>query len=145
MGVDAKIGDGTNIWHPDLVNIYGCFIGKNCSIAAFVEIGPRVVIGDECRIHAFCFIPEGVVIGNNVFVGPRVTFLNDKYPPSYGKWRSVQTVVEDEVSIGGGAVILPGIVLGRRCLIGAGSVVTKDVLPGMQVVGVPAKICGERR
>lgn len=143
MPIKASIGEGTNIWHPDLVNIYGCSIGKNCSIGTFVEIGPNVIIGDECKVQSFCFIPEGVIIGNNVFVGPRVLFLNDKHPPSHGKWRSSKkTIVEDNVTIGGGAVILPEVNLGKGCLIGAGSVVTKNIPPYSKVVGNPAIVIG---
>jgi len=140
MTVEANIGKGTKIWHPDLVNIYGCSIGKNCSIGAFVEIGSQVIIGDGCRIQTFCFIPEGVIIDNNVFVGPRVMFLNDKHPPSHGKWRSSKkTIVEDNVTIGGGAIILPGVTLGKGCLIGAGALVTKNTNPKGVYVGVPAR------
>jgi len=138
---NSEIGRNTQIWHTNLVNIYGCTIGEACSIGSFVEIGKEVVIGDRCRIGSFSFIPEGVMIGKDVFIGPRVTFLNDKHPPSKGKWRNeAKTLVEDEVSIGGGAIILPHIILGFGCRIGAGAVVTKDVAPGVTVVGNPAKI-----
>lgn len=141
MPVKANIGESTKIWNQDLVNIYGCVIGKECSIESFVEIGSKVVIGDGCKIQSFCFIPEGVIIENNVFVGPGVIFLNDKHPPSHGKWRnSKKTIVKNNVTIGGGAVILPGVTLGEGCLIGAGAVVTKDVDNGTKVVGVPARI-----
>ena len=78
---EAKIGKGTILWHSDLINIYGSVIGKDCSIAAFVEIGKNVTIGDRCRIQAFVFIPSGATIGNDVFIGPGVVFINDKYPP----------------------------------------------------------------
>ena len=127
--------------HPQLVNAYGCFLADNVKVGAFVEIGPRVVIGENTNISSFCFIPEGVTIQKNCFIGPRVTFLNDKYAPTYGKWREDEkdTVVEEGVSIGGGAVILPGVVLGKGCRIGAGAVVTRDVPPGMTVVGNPAR------
>ena len=89
-------------------------------------------------IEAFCFIPDWVTIGNNVFIGPRVTFTNDKQPPSFGKhW--ARTIVEDFVSIGAGAIILPGVTLHKECLIGAGAVVTKSVPAGETWVGNPAK------
>ena len=78
--VDTVIGEGTKIWHPELVNLYGCTIGENCNIASFVEIGPEVVVGDRCRIQSFSFIPKGVILGNDVFIGPNVTFTNDKHP-----------------------------------------------------------------
>ena len=140
MPVKANIGDGTNIWNPDLVNIYGCSIGKNCSIGTFVEIGPNVIIGDGCRVQSFCFIPEGVIIGNNVFIGPGAMFMNDKHPPSHGKWRFLKkTIVEDNVTIGGGAIILPGVTLGKGCFIGAGAVVTKNTNSKGVYIGVPAR------
>lgn len=139
IGWKSKIGSGTRIHHKELVNIYGdCRIGKDCVIGAFVEIGPGVRIGDRCRVQSKTYIPKGVFIGDDVFIGPDVTFLNDKKPPSEGvHWAEIY--VKDGVSIGGGALILPGVVLGEGCMIGAGAVVTKDVQPGETVVGVPAK------
>ena len=135
---NAKIGKGTTIRNLHLCCIYGCEIGNDCSVGSFVEIGPKVVIGDGCHIQSHCFIPEGVLIGNNVFIGPGVIFLNDKHPPSHGAWRNLpKTIVEDGCVIGGGAVILPGVVLRVGCVIGAGCVVTRDVRAGVTVVGVP--------
>ena len=127
--------------NPQLVNAYGCFLDEDVKVGSFVEIGPRVVFGAGTNISCFCFIPEGVAIKKNCFIGPRVTFLNDKYAPSHGKWREEDsyTVVEDNVSIGGGAVILPGVVLGKGCRIGAGAIVTRSVPAGMTVVGNPAR------
>ena len=137
MVVDTKIGENTIIRQPSLVNIYKCDIGKGCKIAAFVEIGESVAIGDRCRIQAFCFIPWGVTIGDDVFVGPGVVFMNVKYPPSpRSEWR--ETVIKSGVTIGAGALILPGVTIGRGAFIGAGAVVTKNVEPGSTVVGVPA-------
>ena len=102
-------------------------------------IGPTVKMGDNCKIQAFAYIPDNVVIGNNVFVGPGVIFTNDKYPPSHGKWKAdPPTVVEDDVSIGAGAVILPSLKIGKGSKIGAGAVVTKNVYPGTTVIGNPA-------
>jgi UDP-2-acetamido-3-amino-2,3-dideoxy-glucuronate N-acetyltransferase len=136
---DCEIHPSTKIWQPDLVNLYGCKIGKDCNIGAFVEIGNGVVIGDRCKIQAHAFITTGVTLGNDVFIGPGVRFLNDKYAPSEGDWQNTwKTTVEDNVSIGGGAVINPGVTLGAGCLIGSGTVVTKDVQPGRIVVGNPA-------
>lgn len=133
------IGKGTKFWHRHLSNIGNCTIGKDCTIHSHVWIGDRVNIGDRCRIQAFCFIPTGVRIDNDVFLGPRVTFTNDKHPPS-NEW--LITIIEDGVSIGAGAIILPGITIGVNAKIGAGSVVTKDVPKGAIVYGNPARVRG---
>ncbi len=111
----------------DQVNLYKCKIGRNTKIDAFVYIEEGVVIGDNCKIRPFVFIPSGVVIGNNVFIGPNVTFTNDRYPDIGKEWTMENTTVEDNVSIGAGSVILPGIRIGKHSLIGSGSVVTRDV------------------
>lgn len=137
---DTIIGEGTKIWHPELSNIYGSTIGKRCNIGALVEIRNDVVVGDDCKIQAFTFIPGGVRIGNRVFIGPRVTFTNDKHPKAVGAWTPLVTTVEDDVNIGAGAVILPGIIIGRGATIGAGAVVTKDVPSGVTMIGNPARI-----
>lgn len=120
----------TRIWHPEKSVISDrARIGDGCTIHAPVWIGPDVLIGAGTRVQAFAFIPTGVTIGNDCFIGPHVCFTNDKYPPSdCSEWED--TLVEDEVSIGAGAIILPGITLGRGCRIAAGAVVTKDVAPG---------------
>lgn len=114
-------------------------IGKTTKIHAMTFIGPDVTIGERCSVQAFAFIPDNVLIGDDVFIGPHVCFTNDKYPPSHGGWKQTPpTVVEDGVSIGAGAVILPSLTLGIGCRIGAGSVVTKSVSPGRLVIGNPA-------
>ena len=136
---DTVVGNGTKIWQPELSNIYGCIIGNFCNIGALVEIRKDVIIGDNCKIQAFVFIPEGIRIGNNVFIGPHVCFTNDKHPKAVGDWQLLYTHVEDDVSIGAGAVILPGIRIGKGAVIGAGAVVTKSVPPGETVKGNPAK------
>ena len=134
----AQIHESCKVWFPELSNIGACQIGSNGSIHSHVWIGNDVVIGNGVSIQAFTFIPEWVTIGNNVFLGPRVTFTNDKKPPSYGKhW--ARTIVEDCVSFGAGAIILPGVTLGEGCIIGAGAVVTKNVPPGETWIGNPAK------
>lgn len=131
-------GQGTIFYHKELSNIGSCRIGERCTIHSHVWIGNEVVIGDDTKVQAFAFLPTGVRIGNSVFIGPRVTFTNDKYPPSHGQgW--AETIVEDDVSIGAGAIILPGLTIGRGSMVGAGAVVTKSVPPGMTVVGNPAR------
>ena len=136
--LNAKIGEGTKIWHEQLVNLYECTIGKDCSIGAFVEIGEGVVVGDRVRIGSHVFIPGGVTIEDDAWIGPRVTFTNDKVPPSTGrKW--MKTLVKRKACIGAAVTVLPGVVVGEGCLVGAGAVVTKDVEPGVTVVGVPAR------
>ncbi len=139
---DATIGEDSVIY--DQVNLYKCNIGKNTKIDSFVYIEEGVVIGDNCKIRPFCFIPSGITIGNSVFIAPNVTFTNDKYPRSEGDWELLETIVENGVSIGAGAVILPGIRIGKNSLVGAGAVVTKDVPANSVVAGNPAKVVGKR-
>jgi UDP-2-acetamido-3-amino-2,3-dideoxy-glucuronate N-acetyltransferase len=132
-----KLGKNSKLWHPEKSLLLDCTIGEDCIIHAMVWIGNNVSIGDRCKVQAFSFIPEGVTIGNDVFIGPSVTFTNDLYPPS-DNW--LPTRVDDEASIGAGAVILPGIVIGAGARVGAGSVVTKDVPPHAVVYGNPARV-----
>lgn len=126
------------IYHPELSNIHPSVkIGAGTKIHSHVWIGEGVVIGKNCKIQAFSFIPSGVVIGDNVFVGPRVTFTNDRHPPSNGKgWET--THVFDGAVIGAGAIILPGANIGEKAVVGAGAVVTRLVPLGATVVGNPA-------
>ncbi|RLG81148.1 MAG: N-acetyltransferase [Thermoprotei archaeon] len=137
---DIEVGEGTKIY--DQVNLYKCKIGKNCKIDAFVYIEGGVKIGNNVKIRTFTFIPEGVEIEDDVFIGPGVIFTNDKYPRVRGKWRLLKTKVKKGASIGAGAVILPGITIGKYALVAAGSVVTKDVPDYAIVVGNPAKVVG---
>jgi UDP-2-acetamido-3-amino-2,3-dideoxy-glucuronate N-acetyltransferase len=104
----------------------------------FTEIGADVTIGNGTRIGAQCFIPENVIIGDDVFIGPKVCFTNDKYPPA-GKECWGFTYVEDHAAIGAGSIILPNICIGSKALVGAGSVVTKSIPPGEVWCGNPAK------
>jgi UDP-2-acetamido-3-amino-2,3-dideoxy-glucuronate N-acetyltransferase len=135
---DADIGENTII--RDYVNIFGCKIGKNCKIAAFVEIQKGVIIGNNCAIEAFVFIPSGVTIEDEVFIGPHVCFTNDKKPRAVNPgWKTIPTVVKKGVSIGAGSVILCGITIGEKAMVAAGSIVTKDVPPKTLVSGNPAK------
>lgn len=142
---DVKIGEGSNIWH--FCNLYGCEVGKNTQVGSYSEIKENAVIGDNCRLQSYIFIPEGTKIGNGVFIGPNVTFLNDKYPTAKKaigkKWNLESVVVEDNASIGGGAVILPGVRIGTGAFIGAGSVVTKNVPSYAIVYGNPARVMGK--
>ena len=139
---DVEIGEGTFV--HDQVNLYKCKIGRNCKIDAFVYIEQGVVIGDNCKIRPFVFIPTGVTIEDNVFVGPNVSFTNDKYPRVKGNWKLLPIRVKKGASIGANSVILPGITIGEGVLVGAGSVVTKDVPPRAVVAGNPARIVGYR-
>ncbi len=122
-----------------LCNIYPtASFGRGCQVGYCTEIGNNVWIGDEVRIGAFCFIPEGVTIHDGTWIGPRVTFTNDKYPPSpKEKWE--KTVIKEGTKLGAGVTVLCGITIGVGALIGAGSVVTKDVPDGEVWCGVPAK------
>ena len=139
---DTVIGDGTVIWN--FVNLWGCKIGRDCVISSFVEIGRGVEIGDRCKIEAFTYIPPGVKIEDDVFIGPGVVFTNDKYPIAGGPWKILPTLVGRGASIGAGAIILPGVTIGERAVVAAGSVVTRDVPPGIVVAGVPARPIGTR-
>ncbi len=135
---NAKIGKNTKIY--DQVNLYGCEIGDNTKIDAFVYIEGGVKIGNNVKIRPFTFICEGVTIEDDVFIGPNVTFTNDKNPRVRGEWELLRTTVKKGASIGAGAVILPGITIGEYALVGAGAVVTKDVPPRAVVVGNPARV-----
>lgn len=135
--IDCQIGEDTVV--RDYVNLYGCKIGNECRIAAFVEIQRGVVIGDRCKVEAFAFIPSGVTIEDEVFVGPRATFTNDLHPHAVGDWSITPTLVKKGASIGAGAVIVCGVTIGENATVGAGAVVTKDVPAGTTVVGNPAR------
>ncbi len=137
----VRIGEGTKVWR--FVNLLeGAAIGEHCRIGSYVEIGRNVTIGDCCKIEAGVFIPEGVTIENNVFVGPNVVFTNDLYPRVKMDFMRMSTRVKSNVSIGANATILCGITLGRGCVVGAGSVVIRDVAEDMVVAGNPARNIG---
>ena len=134
-----QIGDGTRIWQFAVV-LKGAKIGCDCNVCAHAFIENDVVIGDNVTVKCGVQLWNGLRVGNNVFIGPNVTFGNDKYPKS-GKhdFECLRTVIEDDVSIGANATILPGVRLGKGCVVGAGAVVTPDVPPGITVFGSPAK------
>jgi UDP-2-acetamido-3-amino-2,3-dideoxy-glucuronate N-acetyltransferase len=138
----SEIGDGTVV--HDQVNLYKCKIGKNSKIDAFVYIEEGVVIGDNCKIRPFVFIPTGVIIEDGVFVGPGVSFTNDKYPRVKEKWKLLPTRIKKGASIGANSVILPGVTIGEGAMIGAGSVVTRNVPNNATVAGNPARIAAHR-
>lgn len=143
----ATIGKGTTIY--DFVNIYGCSIGKNCMIGSFVEIQEGVVIGDNVKVESHAFICSGVQIATGAFIGHHVVFTNDRYPRSVSQsgalkknteWKLEKTLVGKNASIGSNVTILPGLTIGRNAIVGAGSVVTKDVPQNTVVVGNPARV-----
>ncbi len=143
---DVKIGQNVKIY--DFVNLYGCEIGDESKIGAFVEIQKGAVIGRFCKISSHTFICEGVTIEDEVFIGHHVVFINDKHPratnpggqlQTEADWKVVPTRVKRRASIGSGAVILCHVTIGEGAIVGAGSVVTKDVPPGAVVAGNPAK------
>lgn len=135
---EVKIGKGTVI--HDQVNLYKCKVGENCKIDAYVYVEEGVYIGNNCKIRPFVFIPTGVTIEDDVFVGPNVSFTNDKYPRVKGEWDALLTRIRKGASIGANSVILPGITIGENALVGAGSVVTKNVPNNAIVAGNPARI-----
>jgi len=148
ISANVVLGKGVTIFQPDLVNLYGCRVGDDTKIGAFVEIQKNALVGSRCKISSHSFICEGVTIEDDVFVGHGVLFINDLYPRATADgrlqteddWKVVETRVKRGASIGSGAVILGGITIGENALIGAGAVVTHDV-PDQQIAkGVPARL-----
>ena len=140
---------GANVKIADFVNLYGCEISDNTKIGPFVEIQKNAIIGKNCKIQSHTFICEGVTIEDNVLVGHGVTFVNDKYPratiesgelQTEEDWAVEPTLVKKGASIGSGSTILSHVTIGEKAIIGAGSVVTKDVPPRAIVAGNPAKL-----
>ena len=144
----VRLGRDVTIHHPDLVNLYGCEVGDETRIGAFVEIQKNAAIGARCKISSHTFICEGVEIEDEVFVGHGVMFINDRYPraaaggsvQTEADWKVIPTRVRKGASIGSGAVIMCGVTIGERALIGAGAVVTHDVPADAVVAGVPARV-----
>ena len=150
----CKLSKSVIIYHKDLVNLYGCTIGDESQIGAFVEIQKNVSIGRRCKISSHAFICEGVTIKNNVFIGHGVMFINDIYPQAaneYGDlqseddWQIIETFVREGASIGSNATIMAGITIGKNALIGAGAVVIKDVPDFSIVIGNDNRIIGDTR
>jgi acetyltransferase-like isoleucine patch superfamily enzyme len=150
--VSDDVHMGKNVKISKFVNLYGCSIGANSKIGSFVEIQKNAAIGKNCKISSHSFICEGVIIEDNVFLGHNVTFTNDIYPratTSQGTlqtdedWNCTPTLVKKGASIGSSATLLCGITIGENAIVGAGSVVTKDVPSNTIVAGNPAKILRE--
>jgi acetyltransferase-like isoleucine patch superfamily enzyme len=149
---DVKLGSGVIIYHPELVNLYGCTIGDETTIGPFIEIQGGVQIGARCKISSHSFLCEGVVLQDNVFVGHGVMFINDLEPQATtegrlqrpGDWTIFPILVKQGASIGSGAVIMGGVTIGAGSLIGAGAVVTRDVGDNAVVAGVPARLLRTR-
>ncbi len=143
---DVQIGE--NVKLSNFISLYGCYIGDNTKIGPFVEVQKNARIGKNCKIQSHTFICEGVTIEDKVFVGHNVTFINDNYPratTSEGKlqteedWKVEPTLVKKGASIGSGTTILCNVTIGEKAIVGAGSVVTKDVPPEVIVAGNPAR------
>ena len=156
MPVADSVRRGANVAipQPALVNLYGCTIGDDTKIGAFVEIQKNAVVGARCKISSHTFICEGVTIEDEVFVGHGVMFTNDRYPRAsnpdgslqgQSDWKVEPTLVKRGASIGTNATILPGVTIGRQAIVGAGAVVARDVLDYAVVVGVPAREVGDVR
>ncbi|HEX3119187.1 MAG TPA: acyltransferase [Candidatus Acidoferrum sp.] len=143
---DVKLG--RNVKLSKFINMYGCTVGDDVKIGAFVEVQKNASIGNNCKISSHTFICEGVTIEDAVFIGHSVTFINDMYPrataaggqlQTEADWKVDKTVVKKGASIGSGCTILANVTIGEGAIIGAGSVVTKDVPPNAIVAGNPAK------
>jgi len=144
---DVKLAEGVKL--SKFINLYGCQIGENTKIGAFVEIQKNATVGKNCKVSSHSFICEGVTIEDNVFIGHGVTFINDSYPRATAPggqlqteqdWKVEQTLVKKGASIGSGATILSNVVIGENAIVGAGSVVTHEVPPNTIVAGNPAKV-----
>ena len=151
---DVSLGRDVVIFHPDLVNLYGCRIGDGTRIGSFVEIQKNAVVGARCKISSHSFICEGVTLHDEVFVGHGVMFINDLYPRATNldgsiktdsDWEVVPTIVKRRAGIGSNATVLAGVSIGESALIGAGAVIRSDVSDFAIVAGVPARVVGDVR
>ncbi len=144
----VQLGKNVTIFHPGLVNLYGCVIGDETKIGTFVEIQSDVIVGCRCKISSHSFLCEGVILEDEVFIGHGVMFTNDLYPRATNgagclqtqtDWHVVKTRVGHRASIGSNATILAGVTIGEQAIVGAGAVVTRDVSAYSIVAGVPAR------
>lgn len=147
VGPDVKLGKDVKL--AKFINLYGCDVGDETKIGAFVEIQKNATVGRRCKISSHTFICEGVTIEDHVFVGHGVTFVNDRYPrattsdgelQTANDWKVEPTIVKKGASIGSGVTVLSNVVIGERAIVGAGSVVTRDVPPDTIVAGNPARV-----
>lgn len=154
ISYNVRLGAGVIIHHPELVNLYGCSVGADSRVGAFVEIQKNAQVGERCKISSHTFICEGVTIEDEVFVGHGVMFINDRFPraanedgssQSEADWSVQPTLVKRRASIGSNATIMGGVTIGGGALVGAGAVVTKDVPDHGIVAGVPARLVGDTR
>jgi UDP-2-acetamido-3-amino-2,3-dideoxy-glucuronate N-acetyltransferase len=151
---DVQLGSDVKIFHPSLVNLYGCRIGDHTKVGSFVEIQKNARIGARCKISSHTFVCEGVIIDDEVFIGHGVMFINDRYPQAANvdgslqteaDWKVEPTRVKRRASIGSNATLLCGVSIGEGALVGAGAVVTRDVPDFAIVAGVPARVVGDTR
>jgi UDP-2-acetamido-3-amino-2,3-dideoxy-glucuronate N-acetyltransferase len=151
---DVQLGSNVKIFHPSLVNLYGCRIGDDTKVGSFVEIQKNARVGARCKISSHTVVCEGVVIDDEVFVGHGVMFITDRYPQaanvdgslqSEADWVVEPTRVKKRASIGSNATVLCGVSIGEGALVGAGAVVTRDVPDFAIVAGVPARVVGDTR
>lgn len=154
IATSVTLGANVNVFHPSLVNLYGCTVGDDTKIGAFVEIQKGAEIGARCKISSHTFICEGVVIEDEVFIGHGVMFTNDRFPratngdgslQTAADWKVEVTRVKRAASIGTNATIISGVTIGEGALVGAGAVVTKDVPDYAIVAGIPARVVGDAR
>jgi len=151
---NVTLGKEVKIFHPSLVNLYGCTVGDDSKIGAFVEIQKGALIGARCKISSHTFICEGVTVEDEVFIGHGVMFTNDRYPraanadgslQTEANWKVEPTRIRRGASIGSNATIICGVTVGQGAIVGAGAVVTKNVADFAIVAGVPARVIGDSR
>lgn len=149
---DVNLSKSVIIYHPQLVNLYGCEIGDETKIGTFVEIQKGVVVGKRCKISSHSFLCEGVILEDEVIVAHGVMFTNDLYPRATNEdgrlktdsdWETIKTLVKKRAALGSNCTILAGVTIGENAIVGAGAVVTKDVPDYSIVAGIPAKVIGD--